>query len=735
MTIKCGWMIRSAALLGLLVPTQAWAEDMSDLEGLLTEQVVSSASKQPERANFAPALSTNLTAEDLRRYGIKTIAEAVDFLSLGVAASENLNGGEIGARGVLITGDRGSHFLLLVDGHTVNEQVRGSAWFGVGAGIPLDMVDHIEIIVGPGSVLYGSNAMLGLINVVTKRAKDYSGLKIVAESTMPLDLRLTVGGGRQFTLFGKEGEVTTNLEYYKQKGPNFFFGAENTGVDIFTGQPGRYDRSNTGTGIWGGRAATRSLYADAPSGLVRIGLGNTQLELRGSYYRHASPTGPGDFDDPGTGEKEKRASFDLKHQFALSTLVTLAARVYGDYFTLEKSLITSRGQLCPYTDAAGATLLVTCNYLDTSSAKWFGTELQSTWDWMGTGQFVSVAGVEVRERFIETSSHGYNILTGQDAYMPRPGLNERDTTVGAYFQQTWNATEKLHFSGGARIDHDPRFPVQLTPRLAMTWTPWKGGTLKSAYAEAFRAPSWDETSSSTSSRIVADSLANEKVRSIEASAQQQIGPHRLLVGAFYTRWTNLVELHALSDAEVIQAIRDGKTPPIAPGAQLQQYRNAAEIHNYGINTGVDGSIGVDRFQYGLTLTAAVAERVENGMSQRLSVAPQIFGNARLSFVPGGNLPTASLAAHFSGRREGDHATDGGFVPTPYAPAQAEMRLCLSGSVPHVPGLTYRALANVALSDRGPYVVGPVTTALPTQMSAQLNPVDRFRTTVGLRYEF
>src|SRR6187397_456985 len=94
----------SAALVLALASSAARAEDISDLEGLLSEQVVSSVSKQSERASSAPALSTIISGEDLRRYGIKTLAEAIDFLSLGVASSDNLNGGEIGARGVLITG-------------------------------------------------------------------------------------------------------------------------------------------------------------------------------------------------------------------------------------------------------------------------------------------------------------------------------------------------------------------------------------------------------------------------------------------------------------------------------------------------------------------------------------------------------------------------------------------------------------------------------------------------------
>jgi hypothetical protein len=51
----------------------------------------------------------------------------------------------------------------------------------------------------------------------------------------------------------------------------------------------------------------------------------------------------------------------------------------------------------------------------------------------------------------------------------------------------------------------------------------------------------------------------------------------------------------------------------------------------------------------------------------------------------------------------------------------------------VKGLSYRLIANYAVADRGPYVVGPVTTALPTQPDAQLNPIDTFRVTVGLEY--
>ena len=166
----------------------------------------------------------------------------------------------------------------------------------------------------------------------------------------------------------------------------------------------------------------------------------------------------------------------------------------------------------------------------------------------------------------------------------------------------------------------------LSPRLAASWSGWRGGTLKAAYAEAFRAPSWDETSNATDRRIAADGLAPEKVRSIEASAQQQVGPHRLMAGVFYARWTNLVELSTLSDAEAIQAIRDGRTSvPFTPGVQLTQYRNVSSIHNYGLNAGLDGALWVDRLQYGLTLTAWACDSVLRGGAAALGGAPGVDG--------------------------------------------------------------------------------------------------------------
>jgi len=77
---------------------------------------------------------------------------------------------------------------------------------------------------------------------------------------------------------------------------------------------------------------------NAHDGIVRTALGNTELVLHGSYYRHATPTGPGDFDDPGTAEREWRSSIDLKHHHAFSTVFSRTARS-----------VETEGREAPYT--------------------------------------------------------------------------------------------------------------------------------------------------------------------------------------------------------------------------------------------------------------------------------------------------------------------------------------------------------------------------------------------------
>src|SRR5258708_35112407 len=120
------------ALLSLvLLSGRGWAQaqDMGDLEGLLGESVVSTASKTAERASAAPAQIINITAEQIRAFGIRSVDEALNYLGVGVYAAHTAETlkylgvtTEVGSRGVMFA-DGGARVLVLLDGHTENSQI------------------------------------------------------------------------------------------------------------------------------------------------------------------------------------------------------------------------------------------------------------------------------------------------------------------------------------------------------------------------------------------------------------------------------------------------------------------------------------------------------------------------------------------------------------------------------------------------------------------------------------
>jgi outer membrane receptor for ferrienterochelin and colicins len=725
------WLVACAATLGLFAGERtASADEPTDLESALSEPVVATASKAAEDERAAPATTTTITAEDLRRYGIHSLDEAINYLSLGMITQNPLHSVDIGARGVLLTADFGNHVLLLVNGHAMNEQWDGTAYFERGAGIPLELVDHIEVILGPGSVLYGANAMLGVINIVTKRARDYDGLHLIGEADLLTSWRAAVGLGREFTMLGKPAEVTAQIEYYRQDGPAFTFGPQNYGNDAVTGMPKRFSPDGRVAGVWGG-VASHEYSTQIPTGYIRLAWGDWQLDARAESYQRATPypnqfnTNYGDFDDPGTYELDRWLSADLKHRAAVSSIAQLRSRLYGDAYDYQQRINTSAAEDCLAGQANG------CRRYLLGVSRWAGLEEQLSVDWLHDGALTTLFGVDGRLRFVTSKTD----VTGADSGSTQTvaDYTRTESLVAMYAQQTWRPAPWLALNVGGRLDDDQRFGTKLSPRAAVAIDPWRGGTLKLLYSEAFRSPTAYETSyTDRVTQVPAPDLKPETVRSVEASIQHRFGSHRILFGAFRSWWSDMALLEALTADQIAAAVAAGQLTGDATA--VTQYQNVSSIDNYGYNLAFEGTSAGRALHYAANVTGAYARRNRpDGSTQPLTVAPQIFGNARISYDLPGELPVIGLAALVVGRRPADRALDGGFTPTPYAPMQVELRATLSGPVPGVSGLSYRAFADWASASTNPYVVGPVQSARPGQPSAELVPVDPFRVTMGLQY--
>jgi len=715
------------ASLGLAaVPSRAFADDQQDLERLLNEDIVSGPSKSPEIASDAPATTSTITAADIRRYGIRSLDEAINFLGMGLVTQNPLHSVDIGGRGVLITSDFGNHILLVLDGHVMNEPWDGTAYFEQGAAIPIELIDHIELVLGPGSVLYGGNAMIGVVNVITKRAASYAGVHLIAEGgaspaqrkggsfssfafrDLGTSERLAVGIGHEFTLFGKAAELTAQAEYYGQNGPSFEWGPQS--VSNEDGTPTNFG-PRTPLGVWGGR--TRREYSTSvPAILTHLSIGDLSIFVRAAEYRRTTPytngfnQNIGDFDEPRSYERDRWVSMDIQYRASLARRLTLLVHAYADVYAYVQPLYVSQGSDCASaTDGS-------CLQTTLGRSQWGGTELQVERHWTGDDRVTTMLGFDGRLRHVGGEVDTAEADTGRLVGV----LGRRDVfepVWAAYVQQRFSPVSDVHINGGLRYDSDPRGGDRLLPRLATAIDIWTGSVVKVVYSEAFRAPTFYEAYYESAQQRASPDIRSEGVRGIESSWEQKIGGHRLLLGVFRTWWADMISLVANPDG-------------------TYQSRNISSIDNYGYNARADGALG--DFRYGLSVTGAKTRRNDAGGAQLLPVAPQFSGNFRLSYDLPGALPAVAFAGTVVGARPADRAFDGNFAKTPYAPISFELRATFSERVPGLPSVSYRLGATFVTASQSAYVAGPTQMAETSTQLAELAPINRFTVFGTLQYD-
>ena len=151
----------------LLVQAQAADElfDMS-LEQLLNQPVVT-ASRYQQTVQEAPAIITVLTAEQIRHSGATSLYQLLEQVTSFYMTGSHFFANNVSAiRGDLLT-HADNHVLILLNGKPLRESYSGGINFAIYNAFPILALDRIEVIRGPGSVLYGSNAFSGVINLVT----------------------------------------------------------------------------------------------------------------------------------------------------------------------------------------------------------------------------------------------------------------------------------------------------------------------------------------------------------------------------------------------------------------------------------------------------------------------------------------------------------------------------------------------------------------------------------------
>lgn len=480
------------------------ASDLMDmpLEQLIkVEVLVTGASKYAEKTTEAPSIVEVLTAEDIRTYGWRTLGDAINGIH-GVFISNDRNHSTTGVRGYSLTSTSNSRVLVMIDGHRMNENVYDSAYVGREFLLDMDLVDHIEYIPGPGSSIYGANAMMGVINVVTKKGSDIDGTEVsVAGGTLKT--------GEARATYGKKLDNGTEVLL---SASGFYSGGNG---DLY------YPVFSFGGAYWNFGHA-RDLDAEySQSAFAKVQSGN--FTYTGGYVtrNRETPTGGYStyFGQPGYYANDDQLYGEVKYH-----------RDLNDRNQLDLKAFYHRYDSVTYWPYDCGVFI--CPYASSYNGNWAGAE--ATYVTTAIEGHKIVVGAEFQYDF---NQHLFDYFLGA----VEQDTNRSGIRSGFYAQDAITLNDKLTLNAGLRVDqHHMIKRIQINPRLGLVWNPQPSTTVKLLYGSAFRAPDAWETDYDFGPPGTTDP-DKEQIRNYEAAVEWRgDGGVKLSGSVFYNVFEDMI---------------------------------------------------------------------------------------------------------------------------------------------------------------------------------------------------
>ena len=471
------------------------------------EEMVTVASRYAQTARQAPSIVTVLTDREIRERGFLTISDMLSSLP-GIYVTMAPEGRSLAYfRGVVAPDN--NKFLLLVDGVPWYDGVYTHAW--IDEYIPLENVRQVEIIKGPGSAIYGTNAFSGVINVVTYGADDLGGAFL-----------RTTGGthGRHTAAFvmGDHVELSRGRKL-GVAGTVRFLGTDGDGLEI---TPRGYHNIH-------GTQPRRAMNA-----ALRLQTEQLELSLTAVDYRHTYYTNPQDdaldvllqsMDEFNLSYRDQ--FFNARYRFDLSRNLAITPYIYLQHYDDPGSYAWfSSPELVTDEESGDQSIEWRSTLVETfkeSTRTGTGIDLQAR---PGVGH-VLVGGLGlVYNKTLALEDLQYADLTGQpeNAGFSLDSSNDTAWDAFAFVQETWTALYWLELTGGMRFDMHSTAGPHFSPRAGVLVVPGSSTVIKLLYGSAFRAPTvreayvtTDQDSDGANVWTAGNpSLAHERINTLEA---------------------------------------------------------------------------------------------------------------------------------------------------------------------------------------------------------------------------
>jgi iron complex outermembrane receptor protein len=430
--VRFSWLV-GAALALLSMPVQAAADDYLDLslEQLLSTKVFS-ASKKNESLSETPAAVFVITPEDIRRSGATSIPEVLRMVPGVNVAQADSNSWAISIRGFQsLTANK---LLVMIDGRMVYNPLFAGTYWEV-QDVPLEDIMRIEVVRGSGGTLWGANAVNGVINILTKSAKDTQGTMLSGR----------VGTYENGAVTGRHGGSLGDDWYYR--GYASYFDRDSFKTVNGSDGPDEWNSWRTGFRVDRGDMSSQDRF------IVHGDMYQTKSDQMNTSYSLSAP-----FTTTAQETVESQGGNMLglwRHNFDNGSSARLQS--YIDYTLRDEELL--------------------------SDDRWiFDTEAQYTFAPMGRHEFVAGGTY----RFTKDNLQSDQIVTFTPA-------SRDDHLFGAFLQDKITLVpEEWFFTLGSKIEHNEYTGVEIEPNARLTWTPTDQQTVWAAVSRSVRTPSRQE---------------------------------------------------------------------------------------------------------------------------------------------------------------------------------------------------------------------------------------------------
>ena len=483
--------------------------------------------KHWQKTDEAPSTVSIINSDEIEKFGYHTLDEALNSLA-GFYISYDRNYSYLGTRGFGRPTDYNDRILLLVNEHPINENIFGSSPTGNDLGMPIESIDRIEIVRGPGSALYGTGAMFAIINIVTKTGKSFDKTTINAG----LGSLGRYSGNLSYGTYTKNDvDIFVSAEYYKKHGDNLYYK--------------QFDTDTTNHGI--AKDLDQEEYYDV---LATLSYKNFSLQTKISNRIKYIPTASYSvlFNDGRTKTEDGYNFINASYTIPFSETQKISLRTSLDYYRY-------RG-VWPYTD-----------YLqqDGSNGLWWTFNLQDSWSMSSSNMLIS--GFD----FKKDISAEYKIWSGSTTYYD---LNKTNSVFSFFLQDEYQIKKNLSLIGSFRLDSYSNTNVYLSPRAAIVYNILPVTTLKFIVGSSLRVPSPYELyyEDPISNFLPNPSLSPERIITGEFVLEQRFSKKIYSVFSFYSSSVdNLIDQNLnIVDSSL-------------------QFQNFSKVHAIGIDADINYS--------------------------------------------------------------------------------------------------------------------------------------------------